>query len=56
MTKMDNPFEGSKNPWYTLGFEYGYSDHFTTYTDQTTGEETQDWIWKDEDWRYSSLF
>ena len=44
-----NPFEGSKNPWYTLGFEYGYSDHFTTYTDVTTGEETQDWIWKDED-------
>ena len=45
----NNPFEGSKNPWYTLGFEYGYSDHFTTYTDQTTGEETQDWIWKDGD-------
>ena len=44
-----NPFEGSRNPWYTLGFEYGYSDHFTTYTDVTTGEETQDWIWKDED-------
>ena len=43
-----NPFEGSKNPWYTLGFQYGYSDHFTTYTDVTTGEETQDWIWKDE--------
>jgi len=44
-----NPFEGSKNPWYTLGFQYGYSDHFTTYTDVATGEETQDWIWKDED-------
>ena len=44
-----NSFDGSKNPWYTLGFEYGYSDHFTTYTDQTTGEETQDWIWKDGD-------
>tara|TARA_B110000977_G_scaffold175435_1_gene230190 strand:- start:128 stop:1357 length:1230 start_codon:yes stop_codon:yes gene_type:complete len=44
-----NSFEGSLNPWYTLGFEYGYSDHFTTYTDQATGEETQDWIWKDED-------
>jgi len=35
------------NPWYTLGFEYGYSDHFTTSTDATTGVETQDWIWKD---------
>jgi len=37
------------NPWYTLGFEYGYSDHFTTSTDATTGVETQDWIWKDAD-------
>ena len=37
------------NPWYSLGYEYGYSDHFTTYTDDETGEQTQDWIWKDED-------
>ena len=37
------------NPWYSLGFEYGYSDHYTTYTDVNTGEQTQDWIWKDED-------
>jgi len=37
------------NPWYTLGFLYGYSDHFTTSTDAATGEETQDWIWKDAD-------
>ena len=43
-----NPFEGSKNPWYTLGFEYGYSDHYTTYRDVATGAETQDWIWKNE--------
>ena len=43
-----NPFEGSKNPWYTLGFEYGYTDHFTTYTDINTQNTTQDWIWKDE--------
>jgi len=35
------------NPWYSLGFEYGYSDHFTTYTDENTGETFQDWIWKD---------
>tara|TARA_B100001173_G_C16022517_1_gene562671 strand:- start:2074 stop:3294 length:1221 start_codon:yes stop_codon:yes gene_type:complete len=34
------------NPWYSLGYEYGYSDHFTTYTDEATGEEQQDWIWK----------
>jgi len=37
------------NPWYSLGFEYGYTDHYTTYTDVTTGEERQDWIWKDAD-------
>jgi len=37
------------NPWYSLGFEYGYTDHYTTYTDVATGEERQDWIWKDAD-------
>jgi len=36
------------NAWFELGYEYGYTDHFTTYTDFTTGDETQDWIWKDE--------
>jgi hypothetical protein len=36
------------NYWYTLGYEYGYSDHFTTYTDGDTGAQTYDWIWKDE--------
>ena len=36
------------NPWYTLGFNYGYSDHFTIYTDATTENETENWIWKDE--------
>jgi len=35
------------NPWYTLGFQYGYSDHYTTST--TGGNTTNDWIWKDED-------
>ena len=37
------------NPWYTLGFEYGYTDHYTTSTDVGTGQQTNDWIWKDED-------
>lgn len=37
------------NPWYSLGYEYGYSDHPTTYTDLITGEELQDYIWRDED-------
>ena len=37
------------NAWYTLGFLYGYTDHFTKYTDINTGEERYDWIWKDSD-------
>ena len=36
------------NPWYSLGYEYGYTDHATTYTDVATGEETFDWIWRNE--------
>ncbi len=36
------------NPWYSLGYEYGYTDHLTTYTDIATGDESEDWIWKDE--------
>ena len=48
-TTDENGYTYPTNQWYALGFEYGYSDHFTTYTDQTTGEETQDWIWKDVD-------
>ena len=35
------------NPWYSLGYEYGFTDHFTQYTDINTGEETYDYIWKD---------
>ena len=42
--EFDNPI----NPWYTLGFEYGYTDHYTTYTDSNTGQQVSDWIWKDE--------
>ena len=41
--------EYTANPWYSLGYEYGYSDHFTTYTDFTTGDVSYDWIWKNED-------
>ena len=43
--------ERPANPWYTLGYEYGYTDHATTYTDLETGEETFDWIWKNENGR-----
>jgi hypothetical protein len=41
--------EYPKNPWYSLGYEYGYTDNFTKYTDINTGEERYDWIWKDSD-------
>ena len=34
------------NPWYTLGFEYGYTDHYTSYS--MDGLPTvYDWIWMD---------
>jgi hypothetical protein len=42
-------FEYPANPWYSLGYEYGYSDHFTTYTDDATGEVMYDYLWKDGD-------
>ena len=44
-----NEIEYPINPWYTLGYIYGYSDHQTKYTDIETGEERYDWIWKNED-------
>ena len=39
--------EYPKNPWYSLGYKYDYTDNFTKYTDINTGEERYDWIWKD---------
>lgn len=42
-----NIIEYPVNPWYSLGYVYGYTDHPTTYTDLETGEETFDWIWRD---------
>ena len=35
------------NPWYTLGFYYGYDDHFTTT--QYQGQTLYDWYWTDPD-------
>ncbi len=35
------------NPWYTLGFMYGYDDHFTTTEYQ--GQTLYDWYWTDPD-------
>ena len=31
------------NPWYTLGFYYGYDDHYTTT--QYQGQTLYDWYW-----------
>ena len=46
-----NPLEFPINPWYSLGFEYGYDDIYYTQTsyDPNTGEEitTSDWYWVD---------
>ena len=40
------------NPWYTLGYQNGYTDQYytETYTDPVTGEEVErnDWFWQDE--------
>ena len=38
-----------KNPWYSLGYLYGYTDHYTIYQDYSTGNTLRDWIWKNED-------
>ena len=49
-TKVDiygNEFPA--NAWYTLGFMYGYTDHYTKYTDYFSGVETYDWIWRDSE-------
>jgi len=37
------------NPWWVLASEYGYSDHLTTYTDNSTGSEYVDYLWRNED-------
>ena len=33
------------NPWYTLGFYYGYDDIYYTYEDDYSGETVSDWYW-----------
>jgi len=50
-TEIINGQEYPANPWYTLGYDYGYQDIFYegTSTDPYTGEEVtqQDWYWID---------
>ena len=42
----DQGNEYPANPWYSLGFEYGYTDHLTQYTDVVSGNVIYDWIWR----------
>ena len=42
-----NPYEYPVNPWYSLGYEYGYSDHY--YNTNVDGQDINDWVWKDQD-------
>ena len=48
-------FEYPANPWYSLGYEYGYQDVYYTETsiNPQTGEEEErtDWYWIDEEGR-----
>jgi len=42
-----NEFGNAVNPWYTLGFLYGYTDHFATIN--VDGGTIYDWYWEDAD-------
>ena len=43
----ENEFGNAANPWYSLGYEYGYTDHFTSF--ESDGTTFYDWIWRDSD-------
>ena len=40
-----NEFGNAVNLWYTLGFMYGYTDHYASIT--VDGETIHDWYWED---------
>ena len=42
-----NEFGNAVNPWYTLGFMYGYTDHYATIN--VDGGTIYDWYWEDAD-------
>lgn len=44
----EDEFGDALNPWYTLGFEYGYDDWWYEGTDQN-GNSIFDWYWTDPD-------
>lgn len=37
----------AKNPWWTLGYQYGYQDELVRHTSEATGEEMWHWCWRD---------
>ena len=37
----------AKNPWWTLGYQYGYQDELVRHTNEATGEEMWHWCWRD---------
>ena len=37
------------NPWYTLGFDYGYEDWYYTQENVEAGGSTYNWYWTDPD-------
>ena len=44
-----NELDDQGNPvnyWYELGYEYGYTDEFTQYTNIDNGSYFYDWIWR----------
>jgi hypothetical protein len=43
-TNLEEPL----NPWYSLGYFYGFTDEPTTYTNENTGQSFFDWIWRNE--------
>ena len=44
----EDEFGDALNPWYSLGFEYGYDDWYYSGTDQN-GNDIFDWYWTDPD-------
>ena len=42
-----NEWGNAVNPWYTLGFLYGYTDHYASIN--VDGNTIGDWYWEDED-------
>ena len=44
-----NEFGEAANPWYTLGFDYGYEDWYYTQENVEAGGSTYNWYWTDPD-------